>query len=211
MPPRRTLDSVQSSSDYCFDVLIPNEVNVRCASLPRLIFSFELGRRHRFDPAGECLRRRFSERRHRCWRMRRSESTSNCFRVRHFVRSMKVEASWPEGCAPTSHRSILRQHALEAVLCRVTEKASSVCSVANHWSSSTPRVVRERSSLPPYFFWGDIHGVNYLTVSRNQHIPQCVSRLDGASGCRAYVQVLWKLLGLWDNFGHFRPHEDHET
>ena len=189
----------------------PPRVHVRCASLPRPVFPFKLGRRHRIDPSGECLRGRFSERRHRRWRMRRSESTSNCFRVRHFVRSMKVEASWPEGCASTSHRSLLRLHASEAVLCRVAEKASSVCSVANHWSSSTPRMVREPSSLPPYFFWGDIHGVNYLTVSRNQHIPQCVSRPDGASGCRACAQVLWELLGLRDNFRHLRPHQDHET
>lgn len=28
------------------------------------------------------------------------------------------------------------------------------------------------SKLPKHFFWGNIHGVNYLTVSRNQHIPQ---------------------------------------
>eukprot|EP00210_Caulerpa_lentillifera_P006745 g6446.t1 len=30
----------------------------------------------------------------------------------------------------------------------------------------------ETNSLPTNFFWGNIHGVNYLTVSRNQHIPQ---------------------------------------
>lgn len=28
------------------------------------------------------------------------------------------------------------------------------------------------SVLPENFFWGDVNGVNYLTVTKNQHIPQ---------------------------------------
>jgi hypothetical protein len=28
------------------------------------------------------------------------------------------------------------------------------------------------SALPASFFWGDVDGVNYLTETRNQHIPQ---------------------------------------
>jgi hypothetical protein len=35
--------------------------------------------------------------------------------------------------------------------------------------------VIERSALPTSFFWGDYLGVNYLTETRNQHIPQCAA------------------------------------
>ena len=29
-----------------------------------------------------------------------------------------------------------------------------------------------RNDLPTHVFWGDVDGVNYLTETRNQHIPQ---------------------------------------
>ena len=35
----------------------------------------------------------------------------------------------------------------------------------------TPREVKPVHQLPPSFFWGNMSGVNYLTVARNQHIP----------------------------------------
>ncbi|CAG9318567.1 unnamed protein product [Blepharisma stoltei] len=37
---------------------------------------------------------------------------------------------------------------------------------------SAPETLVEPSSLPSYLFWGNYSGINYLTVSRNQHIPQ---------------------------------------
>ncbi len=47
-----------------------------------------------------------------------------------------------------------------------------------HIPSTTfqPRVLKElpkipKDSLPSGFWWGNVNGVNYLTVQRNQHIP----------------------------------------
>ena len=38
-----------------------------------------------------------------------------------------------------------------------------------------------RRDLPERFFWGDVDGVNYLTESRNQHIPVCASTSSPSS------------------------------
>ena len=35
-----------------------------------------------------------------------------------------------------------------------------------------PKVNKPITQLPESLFWGDVNGVNYLTVNRNQHIPQ---------------------------------------
>lgn len=36
----------------------------------------------------------------------------------------------------------------------------------------SPRLSKPLTQLPESLFWGDVNGVNYLTVNRNQHIPQ---------------------------------------
>ncbi len=43
----------------------------------------------------------------------------------------------------------------------------------------------DRAALPASFFWGDVDGVNYLTETRNQHIPQWASQAGDRAACSA--------------------------
>ena len=36
-----------------------------------------------------------------------------------------------------------------------------------------PHTYLNAEDLPASFTWGDVNGVNYLTATKNQHIPQC--------------------------------------
>lgn len=36
-----------------------------------------------------------------------------------------------------------------------------------------PHTYLDVSDLPESFTWADVNGVNYLTATKNQHIPQC--------------------------------------
>ncbi len=42
----------------------------------------------------------------------------------------------------------------------------------NHTISPLPHETLKTEDLPDAFTWGDVKGVNMLTMSRNQHIPQ---------------------------------------
>jgi cathepsin X len=42
----------------------------------------------------------------------------------------------------------------------------------NNYKSATPELYLSESSLPEAFTWCDVDGVNYCTMSRNQHLPQ---------------------------------------
>jgi len=65
------------------------------------------------------------------------------------------------------------------------------------------------SELPKQFFWGDINGVNYLTVARNQHIPQYISNpCNPTTVASTSAQVLRKLLGVWDFVSRQRQDQD---
>lgn len=44
--------------------------------------------------------------------------------------------------------------------------------VPEHRKPKNPRVDVPKESLPSNWFWGNISGVDYLTVVKNQHIPQ---------------------------------------
>ena len=38
--------------------------------------------------------------------------------------------------------------------------------------TSEPLLLKPLEELPSSLFWGNVNGTNYLTVSRNQHIPE---------------------------------------
>jgi len=60
------------------------------------------------------------------------------------------------------------------------EKRTGTCRVCNDWNaiggakilSPLPQEYIDAQSLPTDYFWGNINGLNLLTVPRNQHIPQ---------------------------------------
>jgi len=44
--------------------------------------------------------------------------------------------------------------------------------IREHVTSPQPKDLLNSTALPTNFFWGDINGTNYLSWTRNQHIPQ---------------------------------------
>ena len=72
-----------------------------------------------------------------------------------------------------------------AVLAIGTFAVSGAAAAAARKHNSSPllrreKIVRRRAhetlvvaDLPSDYFWGDVNGTNFLTESRNQHIPQC--------------------------------------
>jgi len=72
-----------------------------------------------------------------------------------------------------------------AVLAIGTFAVSGAAAAAARKHNSSPLLRREKivrprahetlvvADLPSDYFWGDVNGTNFLTESRNQHIPQC--------------------------------------
>jgi len=52
------------------------------------------------------------------------------------------------------------------------EQEAAAGIVANNYTSPRPQDTLSSEALPDSFDWGNKDGVNYLTMSRNQHIPQ---------------------------------------
>ena len=40
-------------------------------------------------------------------------------------------------------------------------------------TSPLPHEYLKLEDIPANFTWADVDGVNYLTATRNQHVPQC--------------------------------------
>lgn len=52
-----------------------------------------------------------------------------------------------------------------------------------------PHTYLNVEDLPAHFTWANASGVNYLTATRNQHIPQCMSNY-----CNLYFYTLIHVL-----------------
>ena len=69
-------------------------------------------------------------------------------------------------------------HSLSAPIYSSDGTWDKACRVPNaeflggeHVRSQRPHEVIDVRTLPDSFFWGDVNGTNYLTLSRNQHVP----------------------------------------
>ena len=62
-----------------------------------------------------------------------------------------------------------------------------------------PHTYLNVKDLPSSFTWANVSGVNYLTATRNQHIPQCMCSMkmyiDNSQ--LLFVQIV-DLVGPWD-------------
>lgn len=55
---------------------------------------------------------------------------------------------------------------------KATVEKNGIVWRGNHTTSPLPHLTLSSEALPKAFTWGNKDGVNYLTMSRNQHIPQ---------------------------------------
>ena len=51
-------------------------------------------------------------------------------------------------------------------------QAAGIAWRGNNTKSPLPHEFMDSAELPKAYSWGDVNGTNYLTMSRNQHIPQ---------------------------------------